>query len=86
MWLTTFHHEEITTQLVLMFGSEGLVTEGSTRAGPGLSKKVRVLSIENQMRLPARWGTVTVTVLPGGPNRIAQSSARAAPVDDGEVG
>ena len=69
-----------------MFGSEGLVTEGSTRAGPGLSKKVSVLSTENQMRLPARWGTVTVTVLPGAPNGIAQSSARAAPVDDGEVG
>ena len=69
-----------------MFGSEALVTEGSTRAGPGLSKKVRVLSTENQMRLPARWGTVTVTVLPGAPSEIAQSLAREAPVDDGEVG
>ena len=38
----------------LMFGSEGLVTDGSTRAGPGLRKKVRVLSTENHIRLPAR--------------------------------
>ena len=71
---------------MLIFGSEGLVTEGSTRAGPGLSKKVRVLSTENQMRLPARWGIVTATVLPGAPNGIAQFLARAAPVDDGEAG
>ena len=39
---------------VLMLGSDGFVTEGSTRAGPGLSKNVNVLSTENQIRLPAR--------------------------------
>ena len=38
----------------LMFGSDGLVTDGSTRAGPGLRKKVRVLSTENHIRPPAR--------------------------------
>ena len=37
-----------------VFGSDGLVTDGSTRAGPGLRKKVNVPSTENQIRLPAR--------------------------------
>lgn len=69
-----------------MLGSVGLVTEGSTIAGPGLRRKVRVLSTENQMRLPARWGTVTVTVLPGGPRGIAQFLARGEPVEEGELG
>ncbi len=69
-----------------MLGSDGLVTDGSTRAGPGLSRKVKVLSTENQIRLPARWGTVTVTVLPGAPSGIAQFSVRGEPVEGGEVG
>lgn len=37
-----------------MFGSDGLVTDGVTRAGPGLRKKVSVPLTENQIRLPAR--------------------------------
>lgn len=53
-----------------VFGSEGLVTDGSTSAGPGLRRKVKVPSTENQIRLPARWGTVTVVVLPGAPTRL----------------
>lgn len=69
-----------------MLGSVGLVTEGSTRAGPGLRRKVRVLSAENQMRPPAMWGIVTVTVLPGGPRGIAQFLAKGEPVEEGEVG
>ena len=70
----------------LMFGSEGLVTDGSTRAGPGLRRKVSVPSTENQIRLPARWGTVTVVVLPGAPRGMAQSWLRAEPVEEGDVG
>ena len=53
-----------------VFGSEGLVTDGSTSAGPGLRRKVKVPSTENQIRLPARWGTVTVVVLPGAPTKL----------------
>ena len=77
---------------MLILGSEGLVTAGSTRPGAllggfaGLRRKVRVLSTENQMRLPARCGTVTVTVFPGAPSGIAQSWARGAPVDEGLEG
>jgi hypothetical protein len=59
-------------QLVLMFGSEGFVTDGSTSAGPGFSRNVKGLLIENQMRAPAIWGMVTVLVEPGLPNAIAQ--------------
>ena len=70
----------------LIFGSVGLVTEGSTSAGPGLRRKVKVPSTENQMRLPAKWGTVTVVVLPGAPRGIAQSRLRAEPVEEGDVG
>lgn len=62
------------------------MTDVSTRAGPGLRRKVRVLSTENQMRPPAMWGMVTVTVLPGGPKGIAQFWAREEPVEEGEVG
>ena len=70
----------------LMLGSEGLVTDGSTSAGPGLRRKVNVPSTENQIRLPARWGTVTVVVLPGAPRGMAQSWLRAEPVEEGDVG
>ena len=70
----------------LMFGSDGLVTDGSTSAGPGLRRKVKVPSTENQIRLPARWGTVTVVVLPGAPRGMAQSWVRAEPVEEGDVG
>ena len=70
----------------LMFGSEGLVTDGSTSAGPGLRRKVKVPSTENQIRPPARWGTVTVVVLPGAPRGIAQPWLRAEPVEEGDVG
>lgn len=69
-----------------MFGSDGLVTEGSTSAGPGLRRKVSVPPTENQTRLPARWGTVTVVVVPGAPRGMAQSWLRAEPVAEGDVG
>lgn len=45
----------------------------------GLRRKVRVLSTENHIRLPARWGTVTVTVLPGAPSAMAQSFSKGLP-------
>ena len=73
-------------QLVLMLGSEGFVTAGSTRAGPGLMRKVRVLSTENQIRPPAIWGIVTFTVFPGPPRGMAQSVLSWAPGSGGEVG
>lgn len=74
------------SQDILVFGSEGLLTDGSTSAGPGLRRKVRVPSTENQIRLPARWGTVTVVVVPGAPRGMAQSWLRAEPVEEGDVG
>lgn len=73
-------------QFVSMLGSVPFVTEGSTSAGPGLSRKVRGLSTENQILPPAIWGIMTVMVLPGLPSGIAQSRARAEPMAGGDVG
>ena len=61
------------------FGSPGLRTEGSTRPGPGFSKKVNLLSMDIQSLAPANCGTVTHTVFPGGPSGIAQSTSRGEP-------
>lgn len=74
------------SQLRLMFGSDGLETEGSTSPGPGFSKKVNFPSTENQSRAPASCGMVTDVTEPAAPSGIAQSTARAVPVELGEVG
>ena len=73
-------------QLVFMFGSEGLVTAGSTRPGPGLMRNVRGVPTENQIRPPAICGIVALTVLPGAPRGMAQSAANWAPGADGADG
>ena len=71
----------------LMFGSDGLVTEGSTRAGPGLSVNVSGVPIENQMRAPARCGMVIdVAAPPDAFSGMEQSAASGLPVADGEEG
>ncbi len=62
------------------------MTEGSTRPGPGLRRKVRLPSTENQRRAPARRGIVTVLLAPGAPRLMEQSAWRGAPVEDGESG
>lgn len=56
--------------LVATFGSLWLKIDGSTKPGPGLSKKTRGAPIENQIRPPARNGIVHVTEFPGGPRLI----------------
>ena len=73
-------------QLILTFGSEGLVTAGSTRPGPGFRRNVRGWPTENQIRPPAIWGIVALTVFPGGPSEMAQLVASRAPGEEGEVG
>jgi hypothetical protein len=37
-----------------MFGSVGLVTDGSTSPGPGFRRKVKGVPMENQTRAPER--------------------------------
>ena len=70
-----------------MLGSDGLVTDGSTSAGPGLSRNVSGLPMENHSRAPARCGTVIVTGAPPGAfSGMAQSTASGLPVADGEAG
>lgn len=69
-----------------MFGSAELETEGSTSPGPGFNKNVNLSSTENQSRAPANCGMVTVVVEPAAPRGIAQSTAKAVPVELGEVG
>ena len=73
-------------QLMLTLGSLGFVTDGSTNPGPGLRRNFRGESMANQMRPPAMCGMDALTVFPGAPSGIAQSLARLAPVDGGEVG
>ena len=70
-----------------MLGSDELVTDGSTSAGPGLRRKVSGVPIENHSRAPARCGTVMVTgAPPEGPSGMAQSAPRADPGAAGEDG
>lgn len=68
---------------VLMLGSEGLKMEGSTSPGPGLTRNWRGVSMENQMRAPARRGMVQYTVLPGAPRAIEMFCEILVPVDEG---
>lgn len=69
-----------------ILGSELLVTLGSTRAGPGLTKKVSLLLYENQIRQPARCGIWIVVLVPGPPMAIEQSFGRGWHVELGEGG
>ena len=71
---------------MLIFGSEVLLTDGSTRPGPGLSRKVRGLLTENQIRAPASCGMVTILVFPGAPRAMAQLTAKGLPFEEGEAG
>jgi len=63
-----------------------LKTEGSTRPGPGFSRKVRGWLIENQIRPPAMCGIVAVTVEPGAPRGMEMLAPRGWPVEEGEAG
>src|SRR5579862_9635503 len=74
------------SQAASMFGSEGLVTDGSASAGPGLIRKVSGAPTENHTRPPAIRGTVISVVEPGAPSRIAQSTATGAPTPGGDEG
>lgn len=54
-----------------LFGSDRLVTDGSTSEGPGLRRKVKVPSTENQIRPPVtillqllEWHRLVRLVLP----------------------
>ena len=70
-----------------MLGSDGLVTDGSTRAGPGLSRNVIGAPMENQRRAPARCGTVMVTgAPPDALSGMAQSAPSGLPVLAGDAG
>ena len=69
-----------------MFGSDGLVTDGSTMAGPGFKRNVNSLSTENQIRPPAKWGMVAVVVVPCAPSLIAKLSDSLVPICGGLVG
>ena len=73
-------------QWILMFGSEGLATLGSTKPGPGLSRKVKGCPIENQIRPPAMWGITALTVLPGPPSGMETLAPSEAPGALGDVG
>lgn len=57
--------------------------EGSTKAGPGLIRKVSGAPTENQMRAPASRGIVQLTVLPGAPRGMDTFCSVLAPVLDG---
>ncbi len=71
----------------LMFGSDGFDTDGSTSAGPGLSRNVSGAPIENQIRPPARCGMVIRRApAPDAFSGMAQSAPSGAPVDDGDAG
>ena len=70
-----------------MLGSEGLVTDGSTRAGPGLSRNVIGAPMDSQSRAPARCGTVMVTgAPPEALSGMAQSAPSGLPGPAGEAG
>lgn len=74
------------SQLILMLGSEGFDTEGSTSPGPGLRRNVKVLFTENHSLAPASWGIVIFLTDPGTPRGMAQFWAKAVPVEVGDVG
>src|SRR5580692_10389086 len=75
------------SQARLMLGSEGLETDGSTSAGPGLSRNVIGVPMENHSLAPASCGTVIVTGDPPGAfSGMAQFTASGDPVPDGEDG
>lgn len=63
-----------------------LLTEGSTRPGPGLRRNVRVSLTENQIRAPASCGIVTVVDEPGAPSGMLQLTANDWPSEEGEEG
>ncbi len=70
-----------------MLGSDGLLTDGSTSPGPGLSRNVSGVPMENQSRAPASCGTVIVTGAPPDAfSGMAQSTASGVPAADGEDG
>src|SRR5690242_8610809 len=70
-----------------MLGSDGLVTDGSTNPGPGLSRNVSGVPIENHSRAPASCGTVIVTgEAPEAFSGIAQSTASGLPTAEGDAG
>lgn len=69
-----------------MLGSAGLVTEGSTRLGPGLRTNTNGVLMENQIRAPERCGMATTEVEPGGPSGMVQLTARGVCGDVGEGG
>ena len=74
------------SQEMSMFGSDGFEMEGSTMAGPGLSRKVSSLSSENKMRPPASWGIVTVIDEPLGLNLMIQFLVMRNCISAGESG
>lgn len=71
---------------MLILGSEGFDTDGSTSPGPGFSRNVKVLSTENHNLAPASWGIVIVLLDPTAPRGMEQFSAKGCPVEVGDVG
>ena len=70
-----------------MLGSDELVTDGSTSPGPGFSRKVIGVPMENHSRAPASCGTVIVIGEPPEAfSGIAQSTASGLPAADGDAG
>ena len=70
-------------KLMLIFGSDWLKTDGSTRPGPGLTRNVKGAPIENQIRPPAILGIVAVIVLPGAPSEMDTFWVNFVPVEGG---
>ena len=63
-----------------------MLTDGSTRPGPGFKRNVSLSFTQNQMRPPAMCGMVTRLDVPGGPSGMLQSTAKGVPVEAGEAG